>query len=171
MRPGWTPRAIPALAGRLALPAVLALCLAATVNWVNYKRTGVYAKCQLEAPGFTALMKALYRVKSDQAVRYGPVTRQSLHAACEASPTLKRFEPALLSPNSGSALVGQSYMDTPGEFGPTLNINRWSVPGEPAKATPSDPAQPGDRAGPQAGRLPGRHPVPVDPGWHLWLPR
>jgi len=174
MRPDWTLRAIPALAGRLALPAVLALCLAATVNWVNYQRTGVYAKCQLEAPGFTALMKALYRVKSDQAVRYGPVTRQSLHAACEASPTLKPFEPALLSPNSGSALVGQSYMDTPGEFGPTLNtLLLESIPGGPAKANSlmNQAAQEIELAL-QAGRLPRRRILyPLDPNWHLWLPK
>src|SRR5205823_1057771 len=123
--------------------------------------------------GFTALMKALYRVKAEEALHYGPVTRQSLRAACEASPTLKPYQTLLLDTNAGSTIVGQTYMERRGEFGPTLNtLLLQNISAAPIKANSlmSQAAREIESAL-RAGRLPERWVLyPLDPNWHLWLP-
>jgi hypothetical protein len=149
----------------LAVPLVMVFGLSSAVKWINYQRFGIYAKNILGAPGLTALMKALYRVRPEEDVRYAPVTRQSLRAACEASPTLKPFEEALLDPK----IFGWRE---PGEFGPDLIWLLAWVLGERSRADDERMVKAAREIelALQEGRLPRRHAwYPLDPNWRLWL--
>jgi hypothetical protein len=157
----------------LALPALMVVSLSTSMRVINYFEDGVGAKSRMTTPGLTALMTALYKIKPERNLRYAPVTRSSLHAACEVSPTLRQFESALLNPQNSNTRTGEQIVKASGEFGTWLNMLLISVlPWE-------------SRAGNQAmlaaaseindalsdGRLPRRDAYyPFDPNWRWWLP-
>jgi hypothetical protein len=123
--------------------------------------------------GLTALMKALYRIKPERDLRYAPVTRKSLQMACEASPTLGRFESALLNPRNSNTRIGQEITKVPGEFGSWLNMLLiTSLPWETPEGNHAMLAAASEiNEALDDGRLPRRHAsYPLDPNWRLWLP-
>jgi hypothetical protein len=147
--------------------------LSTTVKLGNYSRCGIYAKSLISSPGLMALMKALYRIKPEEQLRYAPVTRQSLTAACQASPALGLFEKDLLDLQALATSYGQQITGRPGEFGPWLN---WLLP----QSLPGD-AQEANAVMLQAAReinsalrerrLPSQPAFfPLDPNWRFWFP-
>jgi hypothetical protein len=157
----------------LAFPFLLVLLLSTAVKLGNFSRCGIYAKSLISSPGLMALMKALYRVKPDEQLRYGPVTRQSLAAACQASPTLGVFEKALLDPQALATRYGQDITRRTGEFGPWPN---WLLPQSlPANAQEANAlmlqAAAEINSALRERRLPSQPAFfPLDPNWRLWLP-
>jgi hypothetical protein len=157
----------------LVLPLIMVFTLSGLVKWTQYCRYGVYAKSLIHSPGLTALMKALYRIKPDQDIRYAPVTRQSLEAACKVSPSLKPYATNLLDPQSVNTRIGEFYTKKPGEFGPWLN---WLLPSSiPATTSTANQimleAAKEINQALQSGKLPSRPAFfPIDPNWHQWLP-
>jgi hypothetical protein len=115
----------------LAAPLVIVIGLSTAVKGIYYQQSGVFAKASQHSAGLSKLMDALYRIKPEQELRYAPVTRQSLRAACEASLTLKRFEGVLLNPDAGATHLGESMSKIPGEFGSCLHwLLLTSLPGD-----------------------------------------
>jgi hypothetical protein len=157
----------------LALPVLMVISLSTGVRLINYFEYGIYAKSRMTSPGLTALMKALYQIKPERDLRYAPVTRSSLQAACDASPTLRQFESTLLDPRNHESRVGESITKVPGEFGPWLI---WLLPGslpwdsrEANQVMLAAASEINDAL--RDGRLSRRHAYyPLDPNWRLWLP-
>lgn len=157
----------------LVLPLLMVFCLSTAVKAANQARFGIYAKAAIGAPGLMSLMRALYKIKPEQDIRYAPVTRQSLEAACRASPTLQRFEGLLLDPKAPSTMVGEQFTRVPGEFGPWLNWLLFGSMGydfRRADALMLEAAAEINQAL-RDGRLPSRTAFfPLDPNYRLWLP-
>jgi hypothetical protein len=169
---GWTQAGRRRMALCLALPLVIVMGLSTTIKWIYYQQSGVYAKAMQNTPGINALLKALYRVKPEQKVRYAAVTRQSLRAACEASPTLKPFEKQLLTPIPWMHHPPESTNQEPVEFAASLVWLVASLPGD--RRTANELMLKGAaeiNAALRAGRLPSRRAwYPLNPDWRLWLP-
>jgi hypothetical protein len=157
----------------LILPVVLVFVLSVAIKSVNQARFGVRAKAVIGSPGLMALMTALYKIKPNEELRFAPVTRQSLEAACQVSPTLHPFASALLNPKTSATLVGETFTRVPGEFGPWLN---WLLFGEMPYVFTNANRIMQEAAGEieealEQGRLPRRSATfPLDPNWQLWLP-
>lgn len=157
----------------LALPIVMVFSLSTCVRIANYFEYGVYAKSRMTAPGLTALVKALYRIKPERNLRYAPVTRLSLQMACQASPTLRQFQTALLDPRAHDTRIGERMTRVPGEVGPWLDLlliatmPSDSRDGNQTMLTAASEIDDAIRNG----QLPGRHAsYPLDPNWRMWLP-
>ena len=157
----------------LAVPLILLFVMSQGVNSLDYLRYGVYAKSKMGSPGALALMKALYRIKPEREIRYAPVTRQSLTAACIASPTLARYRDKLLDLGIGAVIHGEQVTRVPGEFGPWLIwvvINRLPMDSRESDALRLKAAGEIDVAL-REGHLPERKVwFPLDPNYRLWLP-
>lgn len=157
----------------LALPLMLVIALSTGVRIINYFHYGVFAKSRMAAPGLTALMKALYRIKPERDLRYAPVTHASLELACEASPTLRQFKNALLDTSTGDVKTGAALAKAPGEVGSWLNMQLLhSFNGETADANQAMLAAASEiNDALRDGRLPKRNAsYPLDPNWRMWLP-
>jgi hypothetical protein len=158
---------------RLALPLLMVLALGSGVRLINYSQFGMYAKSFTCAPGLMALMRALYRIQPEREVRYAVVTRQTLQAACRASPTLGLFEQRLLDPQASATRAGAMGTKSAGEFGSWLNwLLTQSLPEDPRAANAAMLKAANEiNAALAAGRLPRRVAFfPLDPNWRLWLP-
>jgi hypothetical protein len=155
----------------LALPLLMAVLLATTAKTINYYHFGIAAKAQIGGPGLMTLFKTLYRIKPDHDLLYAPVTRQSLQAACQVSPTLQTYEKSLLDPQAPATRFGETITQAPGEVGSYLNwLLYCSFPTEPRQANKLmlQAASEIDAAL-RDGRLPSRSAhFPIDPNWRLW---
>ena len=157
----------------LVLPLCLVFVLGTGVKAINYAQFGVNAKSQIDMPGLMALMKVLYKVKTEKEIRYAPVTRQTLEAVCEVSPTLQKYKDTLLDPSNPNTLCGEKLTKLPGEFGPWLN---WllpdSLPGTPEEKDALMMMAAVEVSGAlRSGRLTTQSAwFPLDPNWRLWLP-
>jgi hypothetical protein len=72
----------------------LALLLVA-VNTANYRAFHSFAKSELSSPAFTAVNKALLRIKPSQVRHYVGVSNEAVQKAYEISPTFARLKPQL----------------------------------------------------------------------------
>jgi hypothetical protein len=160
-------------AGMLALPLVMMFGLETASKTMMYHRYGVYAKSGVNLPGLKALLKALYRVRPEQTLRYAPVTHQSLEAAIDTSPSLQPFKKDLLDTNAAATRYGMYSTKIPGEFGPYLY---WLLLANVAENPPTAnktmlKAAAEIQTALDEGKLPKRHAWwPLDPNWRLWLP-
>lgn len=92
-----------------------------TLKWVHGACYGIQATSQVESPGVNQLMQALYTIPPEEELRYAPVTRQSLAAACDVSPTLNRYRKKLLDTDRPAYLYGARNLGLKEEFGSWLN--------------------------------------------------
>lgn len=91
------------------------------VKRVHLQCYGVPAICASDAPGLRRLLNALYMIEPEQKIRFAPVTRQSLMAACEASPTLNQVRDALSDERKSHYATARSVLKIDREFGTWLN--------------------------------------------------
>lgn len=177
-RVGWRARAAE---GALLLLVPLAVLLASQgiIRAVNRATTGLGALSVMEAPGYHALMSALFRVDAEDASLHVPVTRGSLAAAIAVSPTLQQYEKALLDPSNPETCIGAGMCGRPGEFGPrvhTLILNSistglWKSDEWGKRDALMQRAADEIDAALRDGRLPSRLAwFPIDPNVGLWLP-
>jgi hypothetical protein len=92
-----------------------------TLKRLHEWRYGVFTTCTADAPGVRKLLDALYSIEPDQKIRYAPVTRQSLAAACDASPTLNEMRDRLLDQRNSYYQIAKTKFGLEGEFGTWLN--------------------------------------------------
>ena len=155
------------------LPVVIAMGMAEAVKFYNGHRFGVRALSLTEQPGFKSLVDALYRIRPEENIRFAPVTRQSLAAACDVSPTLNHYRDTLMDLNRPAYKTGARHLKLTNEFGTWLN---WHLVGgiRPRGKSQSDEMQTiADeiQAALDAGQLPDRWAkFPIDPMWREWLP-
>ncbi|HOC55845.1 MAG TPA: hypothetical protein PKI20_09515 [Verrucomicrobiota bacterium] len=158
----------------LALPLLVVLAGGIGVKVVNYAHYGVFTKSARTAPGLCALMETLARIKPDKEVRFAPVTRQSLEAAMEVSPTLARYRTRLLQTGSLTAQAGANGTEAPKEWGAQLILHLydtiWARLGADREKVMRQSASE-IAAALRDGRLPGRRAhYPLDPLWKQWVP-
>jgi hypothetical protein len=91
-----------------------------------FAKGGCFGTCEVESESLMKLMSALYQIDSSETIKYAPVTRRSLIAACSVSPTMHAFRDRLLDPEDGQVQTGAKFVGRAGEPGPFLN---WLLPG------------------------------------------
>ena len=82
---------------RLLRPAVAMVgalgLLLLTVNYLNYRTFGAFAKSEMTAPSYLDAYQALRRIKPSHEKRFIPVSREARQLAYEVSPTFARLKP------------------------------------------------------------------------------
>jgi len=167
--------------GQLALALLPLAGLLATqllVKSINYLKWDVFAMSTMSAPGFKSLLKELYRIDTGEAIRYAPVTRKSLEAACAESPTLARVADHLLDVRAPAVRAAAAVTDREGEAASWLiwlvAESIWANPDwyAPRAADAAMRSAASElRAAMQEGRLSRRAAFyPVDPNYRLWIP-
>ncbi len=158
--------------GWLGLPLVSAFCATHLMKYVHQRHYGVYALHRTEAPGLKQLMNALYSIPTTEAIRYAPVTRQSLAMACDASPTLAAYREALLNVNALNYRNARRNLGLEDEVGSWLNwhlINSFQGMRYETHQRMIVAAQE-IRDAQQQGKLARRTAFfPVDPLWREWI--
>jgi hypothetical protein len=78
------------------LPSLGAFLTVETCKRLHHFHYGVAAVTRVDAPGLVSLMNALYSVHPVEEIRFAPVPRDTLRAACDHSPTLNENRAKLL---------------------------------------------------------------------------
>jgi hypothetical protein len=107
--------------GLVFVPIVCVVIGTQLVKRVHLQRYGVAAVCVSDAPGLRRLLNALYMIEPEQKIRYAPVTRQSLAAACDVSPALNEVRNELMDERKSQYATAKLIFKLDGEFGTWLN--------------------------------------------------
>ncbi len=158
----------------LVLPVAAAWMSIYSIQKVNQKRYGVRATCLIELDGYLELLDALYSVVPEEKIRFAPVTRQSIGAACDASPTLGKYKTSLTDKNRFHyKLMSRVRPELEDEFGTWLNwLLMDCIPGPiPEKNETMRQAAVEIREAQARGDLPKRiAKFPIEPNLNFWIP-
>ena len=84
----------------LLIPVVFIVAVTGAVASANFFKIGSFASTELEAPGFTALCKALLRIRPSKSSRMVPITAETRQLAYSVSPTFAELKPKLENPSA-----------------------------------------------------------------------
>ena len=102
-------------------PLLIAVLSMQIVKQIHRQHYGVAALSCIEMPGFKSLVNSLYSIPPNEEIRFAPVTRQSLSAACDVSPTLGLHREILLDVNRPAYASAKRAFGFEGEFATWLN--------------------------------------------------
>lgn len=155
------------------IPFLFTFCSIEVIKSVHERQYGVRALTQTEAPGFKALIDALYSIPPEEEIRFAPVTRQSIAAACDVSPTLNEYRERFLDTNAPAYRSGKNALGLEDEFGTWLNwhlirafrgVNQEKNQLMHQAADEIRAAQAQGQIGKRFGKY------PIDPLWRQWMP-
>lgn len=163
----------------LLIPVLFIVALTGAVATANFLKIGLFASTELEAPGFTALCKALLRIKPSKSFRMVPITTEVRQSAYSVSPTFAELKPKLENPLAWVYPIS-ARLGAPGQV--IAGLTYWFFRDAAAQAGELQSARQGNAFFAQAareinkaladGRLPSRF-VPVnflDPAVSDYLP-
>jgi hypothetical protein len=157
----------------LLIPLLAAWASMQMVRASHESRFGVAAMCATEARGLQDLMNALYCIQPQQEVRFVPVPRQTLAAACQCSPVLASHQSRLLDTGREAYRIAAAKLGTEGEVATWLNWHLIDCFGGLDRNTANQMrvAARHIRQALHRGDLPARDGLfPVGPLWKSWLP-
>lgn len=101
-------KALRRTAAMVLIPVLFIVAVTGVLATANFLKIGLFVTTEMEAPGFTALCKALLRIKPSKSFRMVPITTEARQMAYSVSPTFAKLKPEL---ENTSAWV---YPKTPG---------------------------------------------------------
>jgi hypothetical protein len=150
------------------------------VSAMNHAKWGIFATNEQEAPGFSGLLDALYRIDTPDPSLWAPVTAKTLSMAIEASPTFAEIRDGLFNTNNPHLEYGEMTTGRKGELGAWMWWRLYdSLAGCGIYTSPKAADDWMRRATAEIeaalddGRLPARRfstPFPIDPNIGIWLP-
>ena len=150
------------------------------VSTLNYMKWGIFATNEQEAPGFSGLLDALYRIDTPDPSLWAPVTSKTLTMAMEASPRFSQLRDGLFDTNNPHIEYGEMTTGRKGELGAWMwwrlydSLAGCGIYTSPKAADEWMQATAAELEAALAdGRLPERRfstPFPIDPNIGIWLP-
>lgn len=166
-----------------AVPVVLLLLITNAAKYANYRVYGVYALTILDAPGHTAMIKALTRISPSQRIEYVSISQESLQRAYDVSSSFRELQPYM-----EGTLNKQWHDDSAGkrripDREIVTGVNQWQIHEAAQNAGKYTSGAEVDafyaqiakdvNAAIDSGELPGRLVVSsfIDPDLGWWVPR
>jgi hypothetical protein len=150
------------------------------VSALNYAKWGIFATNEQEAPGFSGLLNALYRIETPDPSIWAPVTTRTLEMVMEVSPRMALLREGLFDQHNSHLYLGELTTGRKGELGAWMWWRLYaSLAASGVYTSPKaadiwmQEATAEIEAAFEAGTLPEKGfstPFPIDPNFGNWLP-